>query len=614
MREELYYNAQTLATSFTEKPGPNLSVPRLIKGQPAFCHQGLEDQKKPKKIVVTHPLKAENDIKKLIFTLQLMTLRQEGFEVFLQSGNELIPFKTITDIEGNLQSISKISGEKKKVSDYASQLNCSGDEIYLLDDSKIAPIIEYGAKQWEHYRVNEGTLSLNISPLQFEGFNQLIQRHVTEIKSLSLGYCPYLIKNAGNQNIVCDSLPTLEELDIDLTSTPESDMLNIALILDIIQKSPNLKTFKLKLPKHVSNEDWQSFKQMLAKVLEKKGIENIEIFNNCPMEFFIDDTQNNLTQLKVINIRGEVYFHPELYLKIFRAENLTSFSGWVLNFDNIESYNLTKLEELVIAIPDNTTSESLNKLLEKTPKLKKLNLCYETNISALFDTVIQPHLEELSLSATSITSKSLVSLLTNTPNLKKLDLSDCQNITGSIEHVNLPNLEELNLKGTSITSDSLNNLLAKTPKLKKLDLSICQKITGSIESDDLSSLEELYLNNSVITSKSLNNLLANTPKLKKLNLSYCQYIADAITNVHLPNLEELNLSRSNINDTELAHLLTSATHLKQLYLDNCSLIALPESITFQDLEYLDLSGASLNIESLIKLIERTPNLKRVKIA
>jgi len=40
MREELYYNAQTLATSFTEKPGPNLSVPRLIKDSPLFAIRG----------------------------------------------------------------------------------------------------------------------------------------------------------------------------------------------------------------------------------------------------------------------------------------------------------------------------------------------------------------------------------------------------------------------------------------------------------------------------------------------------------------------------------------------------------------------------------------------
>ena len=300
MREELYYNAQTLATSFTEKPGPNLSVPRLIKRQPAFCHQGLEDQKKPKKIVVTHPQKKGNNLDKLIFTLQLMTLHQEGFEVFLQSGNKLNPFKTSNGIENNIKFVSKISGEKKKVSDYANQLNCSGDEIYLLDDSKIAPMIKHGAEQWEHYRLNKGSLSLHTSPLKLEGFDQLIQRHVTEIKSLSLGYCPYLINNAGNQNIVCDSLPALEELDIDLTATPQSNMLNIALIGDIIQKSPNLKTFKLKLPKHVSDNDWLLFEQIVAKVLEKESIESFQIYNPVPKKLTIPNPGNSLSQMNSV--------------------------------------------------------------------------------------------------------------------------------------------------------------------------------------------------------------------------------------------------------------------------------------------------------------------------
>jgi len=341
MREELYFNAQDLAKSYTQTPSSHLSVPRMIKGQPAFCHQGLEDQKKPKKIVMTHPLNEANDLDKLIFTLQLMTLHQEGFEVFLQSGNTLTPFNRI-----NVKSISEISGEKKKVSDYASQLNCSGDEIYLLDDSKIAPMIKHGAEQWEHYRLNKGSLSLHTSPLKFEGFNQLIQRHQAEIKSLSLGYCPYLIKQAQDQNIGCDSLPALEELDIDLTATAQSNMLNIALIGDVIQKSPNLKTFKLKLPKHVSGVDRVLFEKMVAEVLEKESIESFQIYNPSGILLTIPNPKNSLRQIKIFNLYGRFDLDPDLFSKICSTGNLISFAGDVDIPDDISTFQLQKIEEL----------------------------------------------------------------------------------------------------------------------------------------------------------------------------------------------------------------------------------------------------------------------------
>ena len=152
-----------------------------------------------------------------------------------------------------------MSGESKNESFYAQALNCSGDEIYLLDESKIAPMIKDGAEQWAHYSLKDGALSLKTSPLEIDGFCHLIKKNAADIKTLSLGYCPYLIKSCEAQtSINCENFPKLEELEIDLTAMRSCDKPDTQLILQIIEKSPHLKIFKLTLPK-MTRDDLQLF-------------------------------------------------------------------------------------------------------------------------------------------------------------------------------------------------------------------------------------------------------------------------------------------------------------------------------------------------------------------
>jgi hypothetical protein len=279
MRNQLYCYSEKYSRLFTFTPSAEIDIYRMIRGMAPFCHQGLVKQKKQKKLVVTHSPKDKSDLEQLIFTLKLMTLHQEGFEVFLKSQDKLISFNTTPDIHNNLSSLHQISGEPEKLCFYAQALGCTGDEIYLLDESKIAPMIQDGAEQWAHYSLKDGVLSLETSPLAIDGFSHLIEKNAADIKTLSLGYCPYLIKSSEPKTLIDDaSFPQLDELEIDLTVMRFSDIPDTDLILQLIQKSPNLKTFKLKLPNYLQKmtpKELKLFEEMVANVLEIASIEHI---------------------------------------------------------------------------------------------------------------------------------------------------------------------------------------------------------------------------------------------------------------------------------------------------------------------------------------------------
>jgi len=622
MRNELDWYSKNYSRYFTFTPSAQINIDRMIKGMAPFCHQGLVEQKKQKKIVVTHSPGDKSDLEQLIFTLQLMTLHQEGFEVFLKSKDKPIPFNTIPIIHRNLSLLREMSGESKNESFYAQALNCSGDEIYLLDESKIAPMIKDGAEQWAHYSLKDGALSLKTSPLKIDGFCRLIEKNAADIKTLSLGYCPYLIKSCEAQtSINCENFPQLEELEIDLTAMRSCYKPDTQLILQIIEKSPHLKTFKLKLPK-MTRDELQLFESVVSNILEIESIENIQlnIAQNYPenLRLPIKNPTSLVANLKVFNINGGVVA-PDLLGKIYANGKLTSLRGDGFRFEgDIASYRLSNLDELDLSY-SSITAKGLSELLASATNLKKLNLYNCQSINGEIDGIADlSKLEELNLPDSSITAKGLSALLANATKLKKLVLTRCKFITGEIEFIaDLSKLEELNLRDSSITAKGLSALLASATNLKKLNLSCCTSIAGAIDGIvDLSKLEELDLSYSSITAKGLSALLASATNLKKLTLFSCQSINGEIEGiVDLSKLEELNLSGSTITIEGLSALLASATNLKKLDLSCCASIgrAVEGIADLLKLEVLSLDGSIITVEGLSALLASATNLKKLEL-
>jgi hypothetical protein len=91
-------------------------------------------------------------------------------------------------------------------------------------------------------------------------------------------------------------------------------------------------------------------------------------------------------KIKVFNLNGSFDLDPDLFSKICSTGNLISFGGDVDIPDDIGTFQLQKIEELILA-RSSITSENLNNLLANTPNLKKLDLSYCQNITGQMNSV-----------------------------------------------------------------------------------------------------------------------------------------------------------------------------------------------------------------------------------
>ena len=198
-----------------------------------------------------------------------------------------------------------------------------------------------------------------------------------------------------------------------------------------------------------------------------------------------------------------------------------------LNNNLPESLRFPELETLDLNF-SGLKATSLATILAHSPKLKRLNLYYYQALKSL---ILPPDLKCLALEELDFSKKGrenpfltmdvLNNFLLKSPNIKRLNLNGCDNLKGDLhDDINFSHLEELSISQSSLSSLSIAKLLTKARGLKKLEM---QELffDGTMPILYLPELEVLDLSGSNISHENLDKLIAHAPKLKYINLSNC---------------------------------------------------------------------------------------------
>lgn len=299
------------------------------------------------------------------------------------------------------------------------------------------------------------------------------------------------------------------------------------------------------------------------------------------------------------------------------ARNLEEcYAGDTLDIESVRLLSqLPKLERLELRY---ATGTQLAIIAENAAALQNLTLTGKFNTEKVHFTARFPKLEKLNINGSIIDDDQLSAILMGAPNLKVLSLLRCKIL--NIEHLSemeFPEtLEELDLSETDLTSSALAALLKKLPNLKKLKCAECPKFSDNYSAKIILpvSLEELDIEKSTVTNKQLADMLENTPNLKKLNLNNCASLDKnpASIKASLQKLYELKIGYNpTISPRLLSQIFQAAHHLKKLtmyYSKILEEVALPD-----ELEELDLEHSRLNDLSLLEILRKTPNLKKIEI-
>jgi uncharacterized protein YjbI with pentapeptide repeats len=182
---------------------------------------------------------------------------------------------------------------------------------------------------------------------------------------------------------------------------------------------------------------------------------------------------------------------------------------------------------------DELSDDELKALLEKCPKLQKIDLSHEISSAAFTSENIKLDcLTKINMiCCRSLTDDQLQALLEKSPNLQEINFSFGMNlgskmkITGASftsENVRLEHLIVVDMSDTELTDDHLKALLEKCPNLQRIGLARTE-ITGAAFTSTNIRLERLTRVNLLscynLTYDHLKALLEKSPNLKVINLS-----------------------------------------------------------------------------------------------
>ena len=635
--DSLRFNAQLPSLTYSNIPGPRISIERLLKQKTCFVRYASIQSPRNKKIVLNLRHYEVQDKDLIIFKIQLLHLLQLGFEIYHPDTTSCNygEFKPL-DPESILHAKFHINTDLIVDDDYcAEQLKCTGDELYIINSDNaeklfIPPSINY-------YKANDKQeLDLNTCALDLKGFLQLLTTN-SSCKKLTLGVCRFWLESTNNIDDIPE-LPNLEVLEIDLSLG--NCTVSIEFIQKIIEKSSALHTLHFIFDKYRIRGCLESFLQCVLN----KNLTSIIIRDNNQNSLIPLRIKGPFPELRNIEILDiNVLVLDDLTQSLPNAKNLTKINIYeIKSFEFISNFPLLKsIESECLNIKDfsfpmneqleilsfqstNLNSEHINKLLENAPNLKTfiaqtVNPGKKSEQNILISQPL-PALEELSLFSLkriTISSDGFVSLLTQAPALKKLTLY----VPGDIKDKTviskaLPALEKLDLRVSTISSDVLVSLLAQAPALKNLTL-LVSDFPDNIEIvQDLSVLEDLELVATNISSEVLGSLLSKMPNLKKLRLANCDNISGVIRiEQDFGALEDLDLSHSAISSDGLGSLLSKTPNLKKLSLERCDNISGVIRIEqdLEALEYLDLSRSDITSTNLGALLNKTPNIEVLKL-
>ncbi|KAB5514262.1 hypothetical protein DKX38_028168 [Salix brachista] len=198
-------------------------------------------------------------------------------------------------------------------------------------------------------------------------------------------------------------------------------------------------------------------------------------------------------------------------------------------------------------------------------------------------------------------------------------------IAGWVENKGLTNVSTLYLNNITAYGSSFQTLLQSLgafPNLTKLDLGN-NNLRGKISGDgflNLKNLELLDLSYNTLNNINIFQTIGTMTSLKSLNLQGCSLNGQLPTSqgfLNLTNLEFLDMSGSTLNSGSIFQAIGTKTSLKTLNLQGCSLNGqLPTSQDFlnlTNLEFLDMSGSTFNSGSIFQAIGTMTSLKTLNL-
>lgn len=332
--------------------------------------------------------------------------------------------------------------------------------------------------------------------------------------------------------------------------------------------------------------------------------------------------QKSMKNLKAFSLYCHVTFDPKAYRR-FYAHGLSYEeypSPYILSLPAVKSF-----------------------ISERVNTMKELNLNLNITSQALkeISSIENLHLNKISLKNCHECTSSLIELFKNQPSLRVLNLNGTMGMNDDIFNalcIFIPDIEEVYIRSCSLTDDSFCKIF-QLKNLKKLDIGLnyasesgfCQAVSN------FSSLHLVYLNVTSILIKNIDLLIRKCKYLVYLNLTCCE-VSDKLLHFISENLiylEYLSLKRTEVTDYGLTGKIelekdeklaenvrekfvhkpiSNLKYLKKLKLNSCEKITecgIVESIQFQYLEYLNVTGCFISCSTVQALLMQNPNIKKI---
>ncbi len=183
----------------------------------------------------------------------------------------------------------------------------------------------------------------------------------------------------------------------------------------------------------------------------------------------------------------------------------------------------------------------------------------------------------------------------------------------------------LSFKDKNITEEFLRSILDFYPHLYSLNLNGCKVLPYDVFArldSTLHCLEELDLGRTFLSDASIYKILLNCPNLKRLYLGMCRNISlefFSSIDFKINNLEVLDLRWTRVSSATVIQILEKCPNLKRLNLQWCKNITKDvfESLNLYNgvypLEYLNLGWDRVSDASVCNILHKCPNLKKLNL-
>lgn len=565
--------------SYTNQPGKNLVVSRLLASQPAFPISVNFFQKTAYTLIVPNwELSGWGERKIASMKLRLLQLQQQNFTIYCCFGNKLVPFSL--DVFKDNHYFPKQTS-KPDMQRIARQLTRSRDNLLLITVDLLEELT-LGDESDEAFFAPWESILLWKNPISQARLNHMLLENSAKIKNLEISECP----NAFLDPFI--TLPRLITLHVDGTEPPITErdvqrlvssalrleklsLKNITLTKEILSVFNRLKELELDT---CINAGEVNFDEIWPKVLAFEAISLLGLISAPQVKAIIE----RLNFSKLVQFSFQCYQKlPEKILQILfteavELETLDLGGCKNLNDSHFSHFKLKKLRKLTFGM--NLSRRNLLTILLQNPDLQELKLTYVDWDEPGFtdpslDSLRLNSLRILDLYECTVDVPFMQAVLEKAINLEVLQarhLNFCEE-DQSLKNLKLSQLRTLELPDSQINCTSLQAILAHVNKLEKLNLSRCSNLhINTLTSLNLSRLTSLELNQSTITCASLAALLQQSTCLTTLDLSGCHLNTGILTSVNLVELECLHLDSSHISSAFLKSLLQTAFHLKELFM------------------------------------------------